>query len=431
MTAKAPREHDATIQDSPTPLIGRRALLFGLAATAGLTQRGSANDVLSSHLPPATTDIVPFKVDVPQAAIDGLRRRLEMTRWPERELVSDWSQGLPLERIQSLVEYWRKSHDWRRAEAAINTFPQYRMRIDGLGIHFLHIRSRHADALPMVLTHGWPGSVFEFLKVIGPLTDPTSHGGRPNDAFHLVIPSLPGFGFSDKPVTRGWGLPRVASAWTELMMRLGYSHWVAQGGDWGSGVTTWLAAQHARGLAAVHINLPVMFPPPLQGELADVEKPALEMLRTFALEKSGYARLQATRPQTIGYALTDSPAGQAAWIYEKLAEWSQSGYDPESVLTRDAILDNISLYWFTATAASSARLYAESFYTDFSARKLDIPVGVTIFPGENFRPPRLWGERLYSRLFYWNDAQRGGHFAAFEQPGIFVDEMRACFALVR
>lgn len=309
--------------------------------------------------------------------------------------------------------------------------PQYKTSLDGLDIHFLHVRSKHPKALPLLLTHGWPGSIFEFMKVIGPLVDPTAHGGKPEDAFHLVIPSLPGYGFSGKPGTTGWGLPRVARAWSVLMERLGYRHWVAQGGDWGAGVATWMAKQHAPGLAAVHLNLPILFPPPLDGAPDQQEQAAIAQLAAFDGAKSGYAKLQGTRPQTIGYALADSPVAQAAWIYEKLALWSDSGNDPESVLSRDEILDNITLYWLTGSGASSARLYAESFNTDFSTQQLDLPVAVSLFPGELYRPPRKWGERVYSRLYYWHDAARGGHFAAFEQPALFTAELRRAFAPIR
>jgi pimeloyl-ACP methyl ester carboxylesterase len=309
----------------------------------------------------------------------------------------------------------------------LNAYPQFRTDIDGLGIHFLHARSPHEHARPIILTHGWPGSIVEFLNVIGPLTNPTKHGGQPADAFHVVLPSLPGFGFSDKPTKSGWGLPRIARAWSVLMRRLGYTDYLAQGGDWGAGVTTWMAKQHVEGLAAIHLNLPILFPPPVEGEPNQAEKATIAQLVGFNEQKSGYAKIQSTRPQTIGYALADSPAGQAAWIYEKLGEWTDSNYEPEREISRDEMLDNISLYWLTNTAASSARLYYESYGTDFSMQRLDLPVAVSIFPGELFRPPRLWGERVYSRLFYWNEAARGGHFAAFEQPAVFVEELRAAF----
>jgi pimeloyl-ACP methyl ester carboxylesterase len=430
----------------PIPDLARRSALRGLAAAAAA---GGVASLLPASAEASTTaridvskiaferpavraGVKPFKVAVPQAALDDLKLRLSMARWPDPETVTDWSQGLPLQRLQSLVDYWQHGYNWRAAEATLNALPQFTTLIDGLDIHFLHVRSKHANALPLLLTHGWPGSIFEFLKVIGPLVDPTAHGGKAEDAFHLVIPSLPGFGFSGKPQATGWGLPRIARAWSLLMGRLGYSKWVAQGGDWGAGVTTWLAKQHAAGLAAVHLNLPILFPPPLDGAPDAQEQAAVAQLVTFDGAKSGYAKLQGTRPQTIGYALADSPVAQAAWIYEKLGTWSDSGNDPESVLSRDDMLDNIMLYWLTDSGASSARLYAESFTTDFSIQKLDLPVAVSIFPGELFRPPRKWGERVYSRLYYWNEAlPRGGHFAAFEQPALFSAELRRAFATIR
>jgi pimeloyl-ACP methyl ester carboxylesterase len=376
-------------------------------------------------------NVTPFKVEVAQAALDDLNQRLALTRWPERETVTDWSQGTPLDKIQELVSYWQTGYDWRDAETKLNAFPQFRTEIDGLGIHFLHVRSKHVNALPIVLTHGWPGSIFEFLKVIGPLVDPTAHGGKAEDAFHVVVPSLPGYGFSDKPSEPGWGLPRIAKAWAALMKRLGYHRWVAQGGDWGAGVTTWLAKQHAEGLVGVHLNLPILFPPPIQGQPTAEEQASIAQLIAFDSRDSGYAKIQGTRPQTIGYALSDSPAGLAAWIYEKIAEWTDSGEQLEKILSRDEILDHITLYWLTGTATSSARLYAESFGSDFSIQKLDIPVAVSVFPGELYRPLKIWGERTYSKLIYWNEASKGGHFAAFEQPEIFVSELRASLASLR
>jgi epoxide hydrolase len=378
-------------------------------------------------LPPASEAVAKFRLAIPADALLDLRARLGATRWPEKETVDDWSEGVPLAKMKALVNYWRSGYDMRRLERRLNAVPQYRTKIDGLGVHFLHVRSPHERARPIILTHGWPGSIVEFLNVIGPLTNPTKHGGQPEDAFHVVLPSLPGFGFSDKPAESGWGLPRIARAWAVLMRRLGYTDYLAQGGDWGAGVTTWMAKQHVEGLAAIHLNLPILFPPPVEGELSQAEKATIAQLVAFNDKKAGYAKIQSTRPQTIGYALADSPAGQAAWIYEKLGEWTDSNYQPEREISRDEMLDNIMLYWLSNTGASSARLYFESFATDFSTQKLDMPVAVSIFPGELFRPPRLWGERVYSRLFYWNEAAHGGHFAAFEQPAVFVEELRAAF----
>ncbi len=407
----------------------RRSLLAGslamgagaLALSADPAQAATTNGFL---LPPASTAIRPFHVSIDPAAITGLRQRLALTRWPEKETVSDWSQGVPLATMQDFVAYWRNHYDMTRLARRLNAYPQFRTKIDGLGIHFIHVRSKHANATPIILTHGWPGSVVEFLKVIGPLTDPEAHGGKAEDAFHVVIPSLPGFGFSDKPTEKGWGLPRIARAWGTLMTRLGYTHYLAQGGDWGAGVTTWMAKLHVPGLAGVHLNLPIFFPPPIEGKPTPEEEASIAQLVAFNDDKSAYAKLMATRPQTIGYALTDSPVGQASWIYEKFGEWTDTKHRPEDELTRDEMLDNIMLYWLTQTAASSARIYAESFYSDFSPQKLDIPVGVTVFPGELFRALKIWGERMYSKLAYWNEVAKGGHFAAFEQPDIFVQEMR-------
>ena len=423
---------------SPKTVSSRRGVLrvaaglgaFGLGAT--LAKAGQARTVPADFtLPTATDSIAPFKVSFSSEAIVDLKYRLDRTRWPDKETVGDWSQGVPLAKMQALADYWRSSYDLHRVEQRLNAFPQFRTRIDGLGIHFLHVRSKHENALPLILTHGRPGSVVEFLKVIGPLTDPTAHGGKAEDAFHVVVPSLPGYGFSDKPAESGWGLPRIARAWGVLMKRLGYTRWVAQGGDWGAGVTTWLAKQHVEGLAAVHLNLPILFPPPIEGEPSDDEKASIARLVAFNDRKSGYAKIQATRPQTIGYGLADLPVGQAAWIFEKFAEWTDSKGEPERELSRDEMLDNITLYWLTDTAASSARLYAESFGADFSTQKLDVPVAVSVFPGELYRPLKIWGERTYSKLFYWNEVAKGGHLAAFEQPALFVAELRACFAKLR
>ncbi len=418
--------------------ISRRGVLLaaaGLGAaglgTALAEPREAEAKATEITVPPASEAVAEFRLAIPAAALDDLRARLAATRWPEKETVGDWSEGVPLAKMKALAAYWRSGYDLRRLERRLNAVPQYRTQIDGLGIHFLHVRSKHPHALPIVLTHGWPGSVVEFLKVVGPLTDPTAHGGKADDAFHIVVPSLPGFGFSDKPAERGWGLPRIAKAWAVLMRRLGYVSFVAQGGDWGAGVTTWMAKQHVEGLKAVHLNLPILFPPPLEGEPSAEEKAALAKLVAYGESGSAYARLQGTRPQTIGYSLSDSPVGQAAWIYEKLAQWSDPNDGPEHELTRDEILDNIMLYWLSNTGASSARLYFESFATDFSTQKLDIPVAVSVFPGELYRPLKVWGERAYSKLYYWNEVARGGHFAAFEQPEIFVAELRKSFAQFR
>ena len=414
----------------------RRALLSGVmfgasAVAAAHATPASAAFGGANQLPHVTNAVTPFRVAFAPTDLAYLQRRLAMTRLPDRETVGDWSQGAPRADVQALVAYWRDGYDMRRLEKRLNLLPQYRTELDGLGVHFIHVRSRHENAMPIILTHGWPGSVVEFLKVIGPLTDPEAHGGRAEDAFHVVVPSMPGYGFSDKPTERGWGLPRIARAWGTLMGRLGYTRYVAQGGDWGAGVTTWMAKQHVPGLAGVHLNLPILFPPPVQGEPDADEKASIAQLIAFNNDQSGYAKLQGTRPQTLGYALADSPVGQAAWIYEKFGDWTDSAHRPERVLSRDEMLDNIMLYWMTDTGASSARLYQESFSTDFSPQKLDLPVAVSVFPGELYRPLRKWGERMYSNLIYWGEAPHGGHFAAFEQPGIFVDEVRRSMRSLR
>jgi pimeloyl-ACP methyl ester carboxylesterase len=371
--------------------------------------------------------IEPFHLQIPEAQLQDLKRRLAATRWPEDVTEPGWTQGVPLEAAKSLCAHWLERYDWRRCEAQLNDFGQFTTEIDGAGIHFLHVRSKHANALPLLLTHGWPGSVVEFLKVVKPLTDPLSHGGTEQDAFHLVIPSLPGYGFSEKPAAAGWGVARIAAAWAELMQRLGYTRYVAQGGDWGSAVTTAMARLAPAGLAAIHLNMVIAMP---NGEdmasLTEAEQKALADIQRFTETGSGYSALQSTRPQTLGYGLTDSPAGQAMWIYEKLAEWSDNGGHPGSVLAFDDMLDNIMLYWLPATAASSARLYWESFRS-FDAEPIALPVACSIFPGELLRPSRRWAERKYPNLLYWGEPAKGGHFAAFEQPEIFVGEMRAAF----
>jgi pimeloyl-ACP methyl ester carboxylesterase len=378
-----------------------------------------------------TDAITPFTLAVPEAALEDLRRRLEQTRWPDRETVGDWTQGSPLAKVQALCDYWRDGYDWRACEARLNALGQYKTRIDGLDIHFLHVRSPHPDALPLIITHGWPGSVIEFMKVIGPLTDPTAHGGRAEDAFHLVAPSLPGYGFSDKPTTTGWGVPRIAAAWITLMGRLGYDRWVAQGGDWGSAVTTTIGVIRPPGCAAIHVNMPLAFPGPEAREnLTEQEKTYLAGLAYYQEKDSGYSKQQATRPQSVGYGLVDSPAGQAAWIYEKLWAWTDNQGAPEDALTWDEMLDDIMLYWLPAAGASSARLYWESFGS-FGAIPLELPVGVSIYPKEIFRISRRWADKVMSNIIHWGELDRGGHFAAWEQPDLYVGEIRTCFAKVR
>jgi epoxide hydrolase len=407
----------------------RRGLLQAGIATVAAAGAASGLGRASSAAGPA---VMPFSYHASQSALDDLRRRLAQARWPERETVADWSQGVPLEQLQTLVEYWRTDYDWRPFEARLNGFAQYRTAIDGLDIHFLHVRSPHADALPIVITHGWPGSIIEFLAIIEPLTDPTAHGGEAQDAFHVIAPSLPGFGFSGKPAEPGWDSARIARAWGELMQRLGYSRYVAQGGDWGAEVTTRMAQQQAPGLAAIHLNFPLAFPDPLPTTgLSAEEQRAVDALARFQTDGSGYFLQQSTRPQTVGYALVDSPVGQAAWIYEKFHAWTDNDGDPEDALTRDEMLDNITLYWLTETAASSARIYFENAQVGLNSGTVDLPVGCSLFPREIFPAPRSWAEQFYSNLIYWNELDRGGHFAAFEQPELFTDELRDCFRTLR
>ncbi len=383
-------------------------------------------------------EIADFRLDVPEPELDELRARLRNARWAEPETVADWSQGVPLAYLRDLCAYWAEGYDWRAIEARLNALPQFRTEIDGLGIHFLHVRSPHADALPIVLTHGWPGSIVEFLKVIAPLTDPTAHGGDAADAFHVVCPSLPGFGFSDKPAEVGWGIERIAAAWAELMARLGYRRYGAQGSDWGTSVSALLGGQDREHVAGIHLTPPLA--PPDRAtldDLTDRERSALASLEHAAEWESGYSREQATRPQTIGYALVDSPVALAAWIVEKFWAWTDHDGDLERVLIRDELLDNLMLYWLPGTGASSARLYWESirrvdaWIAGDGLDPVDVPTGCSIFPKELQRPSRRWAERRFPDIRYWNEPERGGHFAAFEQPELFVDDVRAFFRLVR
>ena len=379
---------------------------------------------------PMNDAVTPFTLAVPQADLDDLTARLARIRWPEREPVDGWEQGVPLAAARSLVDHWQHRYDWRRCEAALNAVGQFTTTIDGLKLHFLHRRSPEPNALPIVITHGWPGSVIEFLKVIGPLTDPVAHGGRAADAFHVVCPSLPGYGLSDRPADR-WGVPRIAAAWITLMKRLGYDRFGAQGGDWGSAVTTAIGASGDPAVIGIHLNMLSVRPTPEDIENATpAEKAALADLKRHVDKGTGYSKQQSTRPQTLGYGLTDSPVGQAMWIYEKFREWTDCDGTPENALTRDEMLDDITLYWLTATATSSARLYYESFGA-FGTDKVTVPTGVSIFPKEIVRSSRRWAERQYTNIIHWNELDRGGHFAALEQPELFVDEVRATFRSLR
>jgi epoxide hydrolase len=373
----------------------------------------------------------PFTVQVPGAAVEDLRDRLRRTRWPDRETVDDWSQGVPLGYVQELCTYWADDYDWRVAEQRLNAYPQFMLELFDLDIHFLHVRSPVPDALPLVITHGWPGSVVEFVNVLDRLTNPKAHGGSDDDAFHVVCPSLAGYGFSGRPARPGWSVERIADAWARLMAVLGYDRYGAQGGDWGAAVTTAIGQQDPSHVAGIHLNMPMVGPDrSTMNELTDAERSALDALAHYQEWDSGYSKQQSTRPQTLGYGLADSPAGQCAWIIEKFWAWTDCDGHPENAVSRDALLDNVSLYWFTNSAASSARLYWESFNRQ-SRELVAVPTGCSIFPKEIFRASRRWTERRFTDLRYWNELDRGGHFAALEQPELYVDELRAFFRLVR
>jgi pimeloyl-ACP methyl ester carboxylesterase len=390
------------------------------------------------------TEIRPFIVNIPEEELAELRRRIEATRWPSKELVGDRSQGVQLATMQELARYWATDYDWRKAEAKLNAVPQFTTEIDGVAIHFIHVKSRHENALPLIMTHGWPGSVIELLETVGPLTDPTAHGGTPEDAFHLVLPSLPGYGFSGEPAELGWDLGRTARAWAELMDRLGYARYVAQGGDLGAIVTDVMGRQAPEGLVGIHMNLLVTTlgaatPPPGDSE---EERAALDAINTFTTDGFGYFLEQSTRPQTIGYALLDSPVALAAWLFDhdtdsyyKISRAFVDGV-PVGNLTRDNIVDNITLYWLTGTGGSAARWYwelgrAQALAAGQPPPDVSLPVGFTTFPGEIFAAPRSWVEQSYPNLTYFNEVDRGGHFAAWEEPQLFAEEMRAAFRSLR
>jgi pimeloyl-ACP methyl ester carboxylesterase len=401
-----------------------------------------------------TNAIRRFRVSIPEAGLKDLRRRIRATRWPEKETVGDESQGVPLATLQALARYWAKDYDWRRCEKKLNALPQFVTKIDGLDIHFIHVRSKHENALPMIVTHGWPGSVVEQLKIIDPLTNPTAHGGSASDAFDLVIPSLPGFGFSGKPSTTGWGPERTARAWIELMRRLGYTRFVAQGGDLGAPITHAMAELAPRALLGIHVNLPGTIPPEIARALASGDPPsptlapderrAYEELQVLFGKRRAYAQMMATRPQTL-YGLSDSPVNLAAWVIDHgdgygqpaaavmaavLGEATHDGHTA-GALTRDDVLDDITLYWLTNTGVSAARFYWENKTNIYNAVNLSIPAAVTVFPGENYEAPRSWVERAYHSLIHYNRVDRGGHYAAWEQPEIFSEEVRASFRSLR
>src|SRR4051794_1456139 len=421
----------------PQLSLSRREVLAA-AAAAG------AASMIPMPLSAAAGDTRPFKVNFPDEALADLRRRIAATKWPTRELVTDASQGVQLATMRKLANYWQNEHDWRKIEARLNALPQFMTEIDGLDIHFIHVRSKHANALPVIITHGWPGSVVEQLKVIGPLTDPTAHGGTPEDAFDVVIPSLPGHGFSAQPTTTGWKPQRIARAWTELMKRLGYTRFVAQGGDWGDAVSEQMALQALPELLAIHTNMPATVPddiakalatggPAPAGMSAD-EKNAYDQLDFFYKHGLGYAQEMANRPQSL-YALEDSPIGLAAWMLDhdarSYALISRVFDGHAKGLTRDDILDNITLYWLTNTAVSSARLYWENDLVFFAPKHITIPVAVSVFPDEIYAAPRSWAEKAFPKLIHFNRLAKGGHFAAWEQPDVFTAELRAAFHSVR
>ena len=369
--------------------------------------------------------IEPYSIHVTDDVLIDLKARLRSSRWPEAELVEDWTQGVPIEWLKDICEYWANSYDWRAREAALNRFNHFTMPIDGLNIHFIHQRSSHANATPLLITHGWPGSIVEFHKVIEPLTEPAKYGGDASDAFHVICPSLPGFGFSEKPKAVGWGVERIARAWASLMAELGYSRYLAQGGDWGSAVTHSLGWQDTDHCAAIHLTLAMSSRPLADENPSPQEQRALDGAKYYAQWDAGYSKEQSTRPQTIGYALTDSPVGQAAWILEKFWAWTDCDGNPLIVLDRDELLDNVMLYWVTQSAASSARLYWESFRR-VTREPVTIPTGVGVYPKEIVPPVRKWMEaKEFKNIQYWSEMPKGGHFAAFEQPELYVADVRA------
>ncbi|MBU9215726.1 epoxide hydrolase 1 [Burkholderia gladioli] len=414
----------------------RRHLLAASAAAGALGMLPAAARAAAGN-----TAIRPFSARVPDADLVELRRRIAATRWPSRETVADESQGVRLARMQQLIQYWGTDYDWRKGEARLNGFPMFVTEIDGLDIQFIHVRSRHENAMPLIMTHGWPGSIFELLKAIGPLSDPTAYGASADDAFHVVVPSLPGFGFSGKPTRTGWGSDHIARAWGELMARLGYTRFVSQGGDCGSVVSHRMAMQKVKGLIGIHVNMPATVPPeiarllqldaPAPAGLSPKEKAAYDKLGTFYRDNCGYSAMMVTRPQTVGYALADSPSGQAAWMYDKISQWTYSGGVPERSLTRDEILDDISLYWLTDSATSAAQIYWEDHSNNFNAVDIALPTAITVFPGEIYQAPRSWAERAYHKLIYFNEVDKGGHFAAWEEPLLFAQEVRAGFRPLR
>jgi pimeloyl-ACP methyl ester carboxylesterase len=430
-----PTSHNSEIVDQDRRrLLSKAAMAIAVVGTASLFPLNRAHADKNA-------EIRPFRVGFPDEALVDLRRRINDTRWSDRETVDDGSQGVQLAALQALMRHWGTDYDWRKAEARLNALPQFMTTIDGVDIHFTHVRSHHANAIPLIMTHGWPGSVFELLKTVGPLTDPTAHGGRAEDAFHLVMPSIPGFGFSGKPKRTGWNPDRIARAWTELMRRLGYSGYVAQGGDWGAPISSAMARQAPAGLLGIHINLPATVPSdvaavlasggPAPQTLSSKERAAFDSLSTFYKKYRAYAVMMGTRPQTIGVGLTDSPAGLAAWMFD------YNNGEPQRLLSRDEMLDDVTLYWLTNTAASSARIYWETAGQSvlLSAAQMTgdiaLPVAISVFPEEVYRAPETWARRAYRNLIYFNEVEKGGHFAAWEEPLLFTAELRAAFRSFR
>jgi pimeloyl-ACP methyl ester carboxylesterase len=408
-----------------------------------------AASLLPAHSAAAESEAIrPFRVNVPEADLADLRRRIVATRWPDRETVNDPSQGVQLARLQALMRYWGTDYDWRKAEAKLNALPQFMTTIDDVDIHFIHVRSRHPNAMPLIMTHGWPGSVFELIKTVEPLTDPTAHGGSAEDAFDLVLPSMPGYGFSGKPKAAGWGPDHIARAWAELMKRLGHTRYVAQGGDWGAAIASAMARQAPAGLLGIHINLPATVPPdvaaalaggPVPAGLSEQERAVLEALMTSAKKgNSAYFVMMSARPQAVGYGLTDSPAGLAAWmlVHAGFAQWTY-GDDPKESPTRNEVLDDITLYWLTNSATAAARLYWENggqsivLAAPQKTAEISLPVAITVFPEEVYRAPETWARRAYRNLIYFHEVDKGGHFAAWEQPQLFSAELRAAFRPLR
>lgn len=425
----------------------KRSFLNAMAAgTFMLVAANSFGQKIQTQKAKDLEAIRPYHISVNQEAITDLRNRVNATRWPQQETVTDQSQGVKLAQIQRLVKYWGTDYDWHKAEAKLNALPQFVTNIDGLDIQFIHIKSKHKNALPLIITHGWPGSVFELLKVVGPLTDPTAYGGQAEDAFDLVIPSMPGYGFSEKPKGTGWGPEKIGNAWDVLMKRLGYRQYVSQGGDWGSVIADAMARQAPEGLLGIHVNMPATVPADVAKALKDgdpapaglslTEKAAFVSLNKLYTKGGGYAGMMVTRPQTLGYGLTDSPVGLASFFLDKFNEWTYSGGDAEKSLTKDEMLDDISLYWLTNTANSSANLYWENNTNNFNVveqrtTEIKIPVAVTVFPGEIYQAPKSWTEKAYKNLIYFNEVNKGGHFASWEEPQLFAEEMRAAFKSLR